>query len=103
MEDLPFVDIEPQKKCYNLQARLYGICEGCGCCADDPLERCRNRIAYLERELDEWTNFDQWFDDSPELLTLQKQNVGKNIMNTRSKLRTYKNMLKKMEEKKNDI
>ena len=101
MELLPFVDFEPKKNCYNIQARCYGICEKCGCCADDPLERCRNRIRYLERELVENVDFDQW-DDNPDLMELQKKNVAANIKSIRGKLRTYKNMLKKMEEKTND-
>ena len=100
MEILPFVDFAPNKNCYNIQARCYGICERCGCCEDDALERCRNRIRYLERELEENINFDRWFDDDPDLIALQKRNVESNIKHIRKKLARYKQKLKELEMEK---
>ena len=96
----PFVDIAQKKNCYNIQARCYGMCERCGCCADDALERCKNRIRYLERELEENINFDRWFDDDPDLMALQKKNVESNIKHIRKKLARYKQKLKELEMEK---
>lgn len=91
-----YVDYAPRKKCWNLQAICCGICEQCGCCASDPVERCKNRIRYLEAELDDNINFDRWFEDDPELMALQKRNVESNIKHIRQKLARYKQKLKEL-------
>lgn len=78
----------------------YGICEQCGCCARDPVERCKNRIRLLESELDDNVNFDGWFEDDPELMALQKRNVESNIEHIRKKLARYKQKLKELEGEK---
>ncbi len=96
-----FIDVAPRKKCWNLQAICCGICEQCGCCARDPVERCKNRIRYLEAELDENINFDRWFEDDPELMALQKRNVESNIKHIRQKLARYKQKLKELGVEKN--
>lgn len=91
-----FIDEAPRKKCWNLQAICYGICEQCGWCACDPVEQCKNRIRLLEAELDENVNFDRWFEDDPELIALQKRNVESNIKRIREKLAWYKQKLKEL-------
>lgn len=43
------VDFAVGNECWNEDAG--GICIGCGCCAEDPIERCESRIAVLEERI----------------------------------------------------
>lgn len=81
--------------CYNLEARCYGTCYGCGCCCERKPERYINRIRYLERDLEEQEHFDRW-DDDPELRALQERNVKSNITFLRRRIGIYKRLLAKM-------
>ena len=64
--------------CWNLEARCYGTCYGCHCCAKDKLTRYKARIAYLDAMLKEEYEFDMW-DDTTEGRKLQEKNIKKDI------------------------
>lgn len=80
--------------CYNMQAFCYGTCYGCGCCDKKKPDRWKNRLRYLNGELEHEQHFDAWDEDS-ELRALQEKNVKANIKYINRRIGVYKRLLEK--------
>lgn len=87
--------------CYNMMAKCYGNCYGCGCCTKKKPDRWENRIRYLTEELEEQINFDRW-DDLPELRAVQESNRQENIKYINRRINIYKRLLDKYRKEHGD-
>lgn len=83
--------------CYNMMAKCFGNCYGCGCCTKKKPDRWENRIRYLTEELEGQERFDSW-DDDPELRALQERNVKENIKYINRRINIYQGLLDKYRE-----
>lgn len=45
------MDFDVSENCWNLEASGGAICVGCGCCSEDPIERCESRIQVLQERI----------------------------------------------------
>lgn len=89
-----FADINAKKDCYALAWSYGEICVGCGCCSEDELTRTKARLEYHRECLKSNEEFDNWFDDDPALLTMQKNNIAHNIEYEKKKIEIYEARLK---------
>lgn len=45
------MDFGVSGNCWNVEASGGAICVGCGCCSEDPIERCESRIQVLQERI----------------------------------------------------
>jgi hypothetical protein len=93
------IDWACKENCWNL-VDTYGFmrCVGCGACSKDLKTRYEARLDCFQRWLQDQYKFDDW-DDEYGLGKLQEENVVSNIRCFKRRIRYYKRMLRKLNEK----
>lgn len=90
------IDRGVKKNCWNLRDSYGEICVGCGCCSSDKATRYASRLACSKEWLAEEEGFDNWFTDSPNLYSLQRENHKKNLQYHKRRIRYYERKLKEI-------
>ncbi len=90
------IDRGTKKTCYNPYESYGEICVGCGCCSEDPRERAEARLNLHRRLLEDALSFDNWFEDDPELMALQRKNKDSDIEFHTRKMREYMEELERL-------
>ena len=91
------IDFAVKKDCWNLYETSGEICVGCGCCAEDKGKRYAARIQVLKREIQYFSEFDQW-SNVDAFRTMQKKNIALTLKQSRRQLAYYEKKLKDMNE-----
>ena len=83
------------KKCWNPYDSFGEICVGCGCCSDDPIKRAEARLKVSKDHLEDRKNFNMW-DEDPEWRKIQENNIRKDNLYFKRRIRYYTKRLKEL-------